>query len=101
MWNTRNSTENHRAREGKLKEEKSERKTNHETKKTNKENVVCSQGQVFLASEERDPDLKKREIPVLTRLTFHQLHQNLADHVLFPTDTLGGDDFSAINVLFL
>ena len=30
MWNIRNNTEDHRGREGKLKEEKSEREKNHE-----------------------------------------------------------------------
>ena len=30
MWNIRNSTEDHRGREGKLKGKKSERETNHE-----------------------------------------------------------------------
>ena len=30
MWNTRNSTEDHGGREGKLNGKKSERKTNHE-----------------------------------------------------------------------
>ena len=30
MWNIRNSTEDHRGREGKLKGEKSEQETNHE-----------------------------------------------------------------------
>ena len=31
MWNIRNSTEDHRGKEGKLKGKKSERETNHET----------------------------------------------------------------------
>ena len=30
MWNIRNSAENHRGKEGKLNEKKSERETNHE-----------------------------------------------------------------------
>jgi len=44
MWNIRNSTEDHRGREGKLKGEKSKRETNHERLWTPGNNLRVSEG---------------------------------------------------------
>ena len=44
MWNIKNSTEDHRGREGNLKGEKSERKMNHERLWTPRNNLGVSEG---------------------------------------------------------
>ena len=44
MWNIRNSTEDHRGREGKLNGKSSERETNHERLNFRKQTECCWRG---------------------------------------------------------
>lgn len=53
--------------------------------------MACSQEQVCLTSEEKDPDRKDPYI-----VTFYEFNQNLADHIIFPKYTTCGDHLDGI-----